>query len=134
MGSLIEAVGNIVQNELDRIAKEIEGQMKAEAGKHKGSYRSPTGAAMASIHIEDIGTGSVFGAGRFIGADASFDSGGDGDGGVHLYYMNYGNGGSGRIIKPNTKKALRLKDGTITPYVFGYNGRHFIEKIADSYR
>lgn len=132
MGSLIEAVGGIVQEELDRIAKEIEEQMKAEAVGKKAHIR--TGLAQASIHIEDIGTGSVFGAGRFIGADADFDSQGDGNGGTHLYYMNYGNGGSGRIIKPKRKKALALKDGTLAPYVRGYSGKHFIEKIADKYR
>lgn len=133
MGGLIEAVGDICQKELDRIAKEIEGKMKAEASK-PGSSHVRTGLASSSIHIEDIGTGSVFGAGRFIGADADFDSEGDGNGGTHLYYMNYGNGGSGKIIKPKRKKALALKDGTIAPYVRGYSGRHFIEKIADEYR
>lgn len=132
MGNLIKAVGGIVQQELDRIAKEIEEQMKAEAVGKKAHVR--TGLAQASIHIEDIGTGSVFGVGRFIGADADFDSQGDGNGGTHLYYMNYGNGGSGRIIKPKKKKALALKDGTLAPYVRGYGGKHFIEKIADKYR
>ena len=134
MGGLIEAVTNIVQDELDRIAKEIEAEMKAEAGRHKSTYRSPTYAAQSAIHIEDIGTGSVFGAGRFIGADANFDSSGDGDGGVHLYYMDQGNNAHGQFIYPKRKKALKLKDGTIAPYVRSYSGRHFIKKIADKYR
>ena len=130
MGWLTEAVGDICEKEMDRIAKEIETAMKAEAGKHRLSYRSPTGAAEASIHIEDIGTGSVFGMGRFIGAEANFND----DGGTHLYYMNYGNGGGGRIIRPTRRKVLKLDDGTFAPYVFGYSGKHFIEKIADRYR
>lgn len=133
MGTLIQAVGNIVQDELDRIAKEIEAEMKAQASK-PGSSHVRTGMAASSIHIEDIGTGSVFGMGRFIGADANFDSKGDGDGGVHLYYMNYGNGGSGKFILPKTAKALKLKDGTFAGNVRGYSGRHFIERIADRYR
>lgn len=132
MGSLIEVVGGIVQKELDRIAKEIEGQMKAEASNHKASYRSPTGAAAASIHIEDIGTGSVFGAGRFIGAYANFND----DGGTHLYYMDQGNSGNGPggFIYPTRKKALKLDDGTLAAYVSPYRGKHFIKRIADQYR
>ena len=130
MGWLIEAVTDIAKEEMDRIAKEIQSEMITEASKHKGSYRSPTYEAASSIKIEDIGTGSLFGMGRFIGADATFKD----DGGTHLYYMNYGNGGSGRIIRPKRKKVLKLDDGTIAPYVFGYSGKHFIEKIADRYR
>lgn len=134
MGWLIESVCDICEKEMDRIAREIEMEMISEAGKHKGSYRSPTFAAQEAIHVEDIGTGSLIGMGRFIGADAEFDSSGNGNGGAHLYYMNYGNGGSGRIIRPKRKKALQLKDGTVAPYVRGYSGKHFIEKIADRYR
>ena len=132
MGGLIEAVGGIVQEELDRIAKEIEAKMKAEASNHKPSYRSPTGAAAASIHIENIGTGSVFGMGRFIGADAYFND----DGGTHLYYMDQGNSGNGPggFIYPTRKKALKLDDGTLAAYVSPYRGKHFIKKIADQYR
>lgn len=129
---LIETVGGIVQEELDRIAKEIETEMKAEAGKHKSTYRSPTNMAQASIHIENIGTGSVFGMGRFIGADAYFDD----DGGTHLYYMTHGNKGNGSLgmIYPTRKKALKLKDGTLASYVRPYKGRNFIKDIADKYR
>lgn len=132
MGSLIEAVGGIVQEELDRIANEIMVEMKAQAGNHKSSYKTPTGAAAGSIHIEDIGTGSVFGAGRFIGADAYFAD----DGGTHLYYMNYGNKGNGPggFIYPTKAKVLALDDGSFAPYVRTYRGKHFIEKIADKYR
>lgn len=132
MGGLIEAVSNIVQDELDRIAKEIEAKMKAEASNHKSSNRSPTGMAAASIHIEDIGTGSVFGAGRFIGADAYFDD----DGGTHLYYMDQGNRGNGPggFIYPTSRKVLKLKDGSYAAYVRTYKGKHFIKKIADEYR
>lgn len=134
-GKLIEAVGGIVQKELDRIAKEIEAEMKAEAGKHRSSYKNPTNMAQASIHIENIGTGSVFGAGRFIGADAYFPPDGD-DGGTHLYYMTHGNRGNGPggFIYPTRKKALKLKDGTFASYVSPYRGRNFIKQIADKYR
>ena len=133
MGGLIEAVGNIVQQELDRIAKEIESQMIAEAYKWKATYRTPTGRAAASIHIEDIGTGSVFGAGRFIGADTTWSSE---DGGTHLYYMDQGNkpnAPDGRI-HPTKKKALKLKDGSVRRSVSTYRGRGFIKEIADRYR
>ena len=132
MGDFIKTVGGLVQKELDRIAKEIETDMKAEASKHKSTNNSPTGMASASIHIEDIGTGSVFGAGRFIGAYADFND----DGGTHLYYMNYGNKGNGPggFIYPTRKKVLKLKVGTYAAYVNTYKGRHFIEKIADKYR
>lgn len=132
-GKLIEAVGGIVQEELDRIANEIMVEMKAEAGKHKSTYKNPTYMAQASIHIENIGTGSVFGMGRFIGADCSFDSD---DGGTHLYYMTHGNRGNGAMgmIYPTRKKALKLKDGTLAAYVRPYKGRNFIKQIADKYR
>lgn len=132
MSKLIEAVGGIVQEELDRIANEIMAEMKAEAGKHKSTYKSPTYMAQASIHIENTGTGSVFGMGRFIGANAYFDD----DGGTHLYYMTHGNKGNGSfgMIYPTRKKVLKLKDGTYAPYVRPYKGRNFIKEIADRYR
>lgn len=130
MGGLIEAVGNICQKELDRIAKEIQSEMIVEASKHKPSYRTPTYEAAASIKIEDIGTGSVFGMGRFIGADAYFND----DGGTHLYYMDQGNNRKGRFIYPKSAKTLALDDGSFAPYVRSYGGKHFIKKIADKYR
>ena len=138
MGGLIETVGNILEKEMDRIAREIEADMKAEASAHRR-----TGAAADAIHIDDISTGSVFGIGRFIGAYADFDSKGDGNGGTHLYYLDQGNGGSGRTIYPRRKwdrrgrpypAKLRLKDGTYRTSVKGYEGIGFIKKIADRYR
>ena len=121
MGGLIEAVGGIVQDELDRIAMRIQHDLKAACPKR-------TGEAASSIHIEDIGTGSVFGAGRFIGSDND-----------HLYFADQGNG-TGGIPKSGKRKVMPISGGRGQWIAFrtgpfnNYEGKHFVRDVADKYR
>jgi len=68
----------------------------------------------------------------FIGADVNYDPSGK-DGGMHLKYLNDGNGGKGKRLYPTRKKALN------TPYgpkrsVSAHGGIHFVEQVASKYR
>lgn len=128
--ALVETVQAITKRHMLELAETIEREMKAEASKHKASNHAPTGAAAASIHIEEEDEAHIF-----VGAWASFSITGN-DGGTHLYYMDQGNranGADGRI-HPIRAKALRLRDGTIKDSVRPYSGRGFIAKIAARHR
>ena len=127
--SLVELAQASWIRQMEDIAHDIEGEMKAEAVGRKAHVR--TGAASASIKVERLSDISYR-----IGAEADFDSRGDGNGGTHLYYMNYGNSsnGSDGRIHPTRGKGLALKDGSVRRSVSTYSGRHFIERIASKYR
>lgn len=127
--SLVELAKASWIRQMEDVAHDIESEMKSEAGKHRSTYRSPTGEAASSIKTEQINDVTYR-----IGAEADFDSRGDGNGGTHLYYMNYGNMGSGSRIYPTRGKGLALKDGSVRRSVKTYSGRHFIERIASKYR
>lgn len=116
--------------QLEEVASDIQTEMKAEASKHRPTYKSPTNEAAGSIEIEQIS-----GISYRIGAYADFDSRGNGNGGTHLYYMNYGNSGNGDDgrIHPTRGKGLVLKNGSVRRRVSTYEGRHFIERIAAKY-
>ena len=112
----------ICERELDRVAAEIESEMKAKVAEH---YKS--GDAERAIHIERTGVLT-----RFIGGTG-------GEGTKHLYYLDQGNGGRGRIIRPTRSKALRLTDGrgntrAFAKQVHGYDGIHFVAEIASRHR
>lgn len=119
MGELVEYVNQVANMELDKVAKEIEADMKAVANEHWKS-----GEAYHAIHIEQNGEYS-----RIIGATG-------GEGAKHLYYLDQGNGG--RQIYPKHSKALRLTDGRGNTVAFAgsvrpYKGIGFLKKIADKY-
>lgn len=132
--SLVETVQAITKEEMMRLARTIEGELKAEASDHKSSNRHPTGMAAASIHIEEEDETHVF-----VGAHASFPKDGN-DGGTHLYYMDQGNGGGTiRSKRRYDRKGrepgkLQLWDGSYRTSVSGYSGRGFIAKVADRHR
>lgn len=115
------------ERELDRVALEIEGEMKAVVSEH---YKS--GKALAAIHIEkkDMFT-------RWIGGT---DGTGTGVSGTdHLLLLDQGNGGSGSRIVPKNSRALRLTDGRGNTKAFatsvrGYDGIHFLARIASRHR
>ena len=112
MGALVSVLLDACREKLDEVAQEIEGEMKGIVGGH-----SRSGMAVGAIHIEDTGEFS-----RFVGGKG-------GEGTMHLYYLNEGNGG-GRIY-PRTAKALWLSDyGIWRGSVRTYEGIHFVEKIA----
>lgn len=129
--SLVEKVKTICIEQMDELASTIEGELKAECPKR-------TGRAAASIHIEELGEYR-----RRIGAKANFSD--YSDGGVHLYYADQGNGGSGKTIKstrPTDRLGrkpgkLHIMNGMHTMYVSsvsGYEGTHFIKAVADRHR
>lgn len=132
--SLVEKVRAITLEQMRELAQTIEGELKAEAvGKraHVKTYK-----AQASIHIEEEDETHIF-----VGAHASFPKDGN-DGGTHLYYLDQGNGGSGREIRSKRKYdrkgrkpgKLALKDGSYRTVVHGYSGTGFIKKVADRHR
>lgn len=115
---ITETVKAICERELDRIAQEIEGEMKAVCNDHRKN-----GDAYNAIHIE-----SPTPMTRFIGGTS-----------LSLYYLDQGNGGRDAIIRPKRKKALLIEGAGHTTighakYVHGYDGIHFIKEIADRYR
>lgn len=127
--SLVELAKASWIRQMEDIAHDIESEMKAEAVGRKAHVR--TGEASKSIKTERVDDTTYR-----IGAYADFDSRGDGNGGTHLYYMNYGNSGNGSDgrIHPTRGKGLALKDGSVRRSVKTYSGRHFIERIASKYR
>lgn len=126
--SLVEKVKAICQEQMQELARTIEGELKVECP-------SVTGKAVASIHIEQEDDYHIF-----VGAHASFSSQG-GNGGAHLYYADQGNDGSGRIIRSTRKYDRRgIPPGKLSlPWgyysnVTAYDGKHFIAKVANRHR
>ena len=112
MGALVSVLLDACREKLDEVAQEIEGEMKGIVGGH-----SRSGLAVGAIHIENTGEFS-----RFVGGTG-------GEGTMHLYYLNEGNGG-GRIY-PRTARALWLSDyGIWRGSVSTYEGIDFVGKIA----
>lgn len=128
--SLLEIAKVTIQGQLDEIASNIESDMKSEA----------KGRASSAIATEVTGEFT-----RFVGAHPNWGDT-ENDGGVHLYYSNYGNGGRNAIIKSTRETDRRgRKPGKLgrppngipgygyRTSVHGYDGEHFIEKIAEKY-
>lgn len=112
MGVCVETLKVACERELHELADTIEGEMKAIVGGH-----SRSGKALGAIHTE-MGNMSAFVGGT-----------GGGEGVLHLYYLDEGNG-SGRIY-PKRHKALYLKDyGIWRCSVSTYAGIHFVHEIA----
>lgn len=112
MGVCVQVLHEACAKKIDEVAETIEGEMKGIVGGHRRS-----GLAVGAIHIESTGEFS-----KFVGGTG-------GEGTLHLYYLNEGNG-SGRIY-PRRAKALYLKDyGIWRGSVSTYEGIHFVEAIA----
>ena len=110
MGVCVETLKNACEGTLDEVAGIIEDEMKGIVGGHTRS-----GAALEAIHIEEEGSG------RFVG-------GTKGEGTLHLYFLNDGNGN--KTIYPKRAKALHFSDGTYHAKASPYKGIHFVEAIA----
>ena len=121
--SLRNQIESVIAKELDRVAKQIEGELKAECPVRSGEARN-------SIHIEET---SQFE--RFVGGNN-----------LHLYYADEGNGGKGGRIYPHGN-ALAFhgwgsyagkghgKGGKyVLPSVSSYDGKHFVRTVADKHR
>lgn len=111
---IIELVKALIIEGIDEYANQILGDEKAIVGAH-----SRSGAAVGSLHIESTGEFS-----RFIGATG-------GEGGLHAYFLDEGNGG--KIIKPKRGRALKYSDGTFHPQSRPYKGIHWVQTVASRY-
>ena len=111
---ILEIVKAEVLKSVDEIANEILADEKSIVGKH-----SRSGAAVGSLHIESTGEFS-----RFIGATG-------GEGGLHAYFLDEGNGG--KMIYPKRKKALRYSDGSLHPRSRPYKGIHWVRTVASHF-
>lgn len=141
----MESITDIVVGLTNRRVKQLAEQMLEEiretiASEMKHPERS-TGAAANSFSISWNGAG---GGGQFeTGATGSF-------GGGFLtsvtissdepsaYYLDQGNGGSNRIIRSSRypKGSLHLEHigDVYAKQVHGYDGIHYIKKVADMHR
>lgn len=111
---IIELVIKEIEKGVDEYAHKILAEEKAIVGKHRRS-----GAAVASLHIEETGQFS-----RFIGATG-------GEGALHAFFLDEGNGG--KIIRPKKAKALKYSDGTYHPQSRPYKGIHWVRTVASHY-
>jgi len=112
MGVCVETLNNACEKTLAETANTILGEMKGIVGGHTRS-----GAALGAIHIEGGG-----------GLSGCFVGGTGGEGTLHLYFLNDGNGS--KIIKPKDAKALCFSDGSLHGSARPYAGIHFVEAIA----
>ncbi len=120
---LVTTVEDSIKKELDRVSRQIEGELKAECP-------SRTGEARASIHIEETGEFE-----RFVGGTN-----------LHLYYADEGNKRAGGRIYPHGGGLAfhgwgkyagggHGKGGIyVLPSVSSYDGAHFVETVADRHR
>lgn len=133
MGKLVEKAYEITHERMRELAETIQGELVAEVSAH-----SRTGRAAASISIKEESEDSIF-----VGA---YINGGDyRDGGLHLYYLDQGNGGKNKKIR-STREVDRLgrkpgklliMNGMYTMYanqVHGYKGAHIIREVANRHR
>lgn len=125
----VDVVTSVMQSELDRLAVQIEAELKSAVASRVGKKSSrSTGAAVASIHIEvDSPTQ------RFIGANINWSN--HNDGGLHLYYFDQGNGHG--FIRPKRSKALHLEHIGSDVYaktVRTYSGAGVVKEVANRHR
>lgn len=111
MGVCVATLQAACAETLDEVATTIEGEMKGIVGGHTRS-----GAALGAIHTEATGSMS-----RFVGGTG-------GEGTLHMYFLNDGNGG--HMIYPKRKKMLKFSDGSLHHQARPYAGIHFVEEIA----
>lgn len=114
VASIIAHIENICESEMNRIANQIEGELKAEANKD-------TGRMAGSIQSQRTGDYSYF-----IGTS--------------LEYARYANDGRGEVLpgaitgRGMRRTMLKYKDGSLHRYSSPYAGSHFVEKVASRYR
>ena len=109
--SLVGIVKQAVESQMDEIAMTILVELMDACPKR-------TGKTAESFEIMKYAEGL-----RYIGSTR-----------LSAYYADQGNGGRGHIIRPTTKKALKLKDGSIRKSVHGYDGSHFVAEVANRHR
>lgn len=123
--ALDKTAEQIIKRKLDQVSQTISIELKALCPKKSGSASSAIAIYVDSEYQ------------RFVGCPINWSN--HRDPGVHMYYANYGNGGSGAIIRPTRSRALRLEDGAgntigYADFVRGYTGNMFIQTVASHHR
>lgn len=113
--SLKAKVEQIIDARTKKIAEQILKELRAECPKQSGR-------SARSFHIEKNGRNY-----RVVSTKLS------------AYYADQGNGGPGREIYPRKAKALKITNGInrtlgYAKYVHGYDGDHFVKRVADRHR
>ena len=108
-------VERIIQAETLKIAEVILDEVREECPKKSGR-------SAKSFHIEPRGNSYAVVSNRLA-----------------AYYADEGNGGSGRIIYPTRSRLLKITNGVnrtlgYAKYVHGYDGDHYITRVADRHR
>lgn len=114
MGVLVETLNSTCEKTVDEVARLIDGEMKGVVGGHTRS-----GKALGAIHIERMGPIRAFVGGT------------GGEGTLHLYFLDQGNGGN--TIYPKNKRMLKFSDGSLHPKASPYAGINFVHEIASHY-
>lgn len=109
--ALVETVKAIARAQVRELAGTINGELKAECPKR-------TGRAAGAIHIEQTG-------------DTSYRIGGTDD---HLFFADQGNNQSRSVIYPVRRKVLKFTDGSFHHSASTYEGKHFVEEVANRHR
>lgn len=121
--SLWDKVVEIANKAMNTEANQILGELQAECPKD-------TGRTAASFHIMG-GKGEALVS---LGGKGIIGSVRIGSNELSALYADEGNGGRGRIIYPTHAKALHLKDGSYRASVHGYEGSHFVARVANRHR
>lgn len=119
--SLVEIVESAINEQMDRLAARIEGELKAECPKKSGT-------AAGAIGIQDLGAHA-----KRIGGTHE-----------HLFYADQGNnqhlsyfGGKNNRRMPNytgSGSRMLFYDGEMHVASRTYKGSHFVRKVADRHR
>lgn len=126
-GTIVEIARSYIEGQLSDIAQRVYRDMVSAVSPH-----SKSGAAVSALKVQQLSDVSWF-----IGADVGNDPH---DGGLHLLFLNDGNG-TGGIPKGGRKpkRPMPMTYGMKTPrgyamHASNYKGIHFVEKIASKYR
>ena len=113
--SLVADAERIIHAETLKIAEVILAEVQEECPKKSGR-------SAKSFHIEQRGDSYAVVSSRLA-----------------AYYADEGNGGPGRIIYPRRRKYLKITNGInrtlgYAKSVHGYDGDHYVERVADRHR
>lgn len=121
--SLLSKVIEIANKAMNTEASQILDELKAECPKDTGH----TAERIKIMGKGENATVSVGGRGLLTNVRIGSTD-------LSAYYADQGNGGRGRIIRPKEAQALHLKDGSYRAFVHGYNGSHFVARVANRHR
>ena len=110
--SILATANEIIQIETKKIAEQIFWEVRRECPKKSGR-------TARSFYMEKRDYGWAIVSDKLT-----------------AYYAENGNGGPGTLIYPTHSKLLKITNGVnktlgYAPYVRGYDGAHFLQKIAE---